>query len=68
VPPELRKEKRAPFIWTRERIVEEIRRRREAGQSVAGRRVPPTLYQAGRKRFGGWSSALEAAESEPRKE
>jgi len=61
VPPELRKEKRAPFIWTRERIIEEIRRRREAGQSIAARGVSPTLYQAGRKRFGGWSRALEAA-------
>jgi len=68
VPPELWKEKRGPFIWTRERIVEEIQRRREAGLSVAARGVPPTLYQAGRKRFGGWSRALEAAGAEPRKE
>jgi len=39
VPPELWKEKQGPFIWTRERILEEIQRRRGAGLSVAARGV-----------------------------
>ncbi len=66
VPKELRKEKRGPWIWTHERILEEIRRLHDVGQSVAARGVPPTLYQAGRKRFGGWGRALEAAGVGPR--
>jgi hypothetical protein len=61
IPRSFWKQERLPPIWPKERIVQEILSRIRAGRSVIGRGVPPTLYQAGRKRFGTWRLALEAA-------
>ncbi len=50
--------------WTREGILEAIRRRHEAGLSIRSSTVLREhggLYNAGRREFGTWSRAVEAA-------
>lgn len=47
--------------WTRQKLVAEIRRRHRAGQTLRSKRVPVRLYEAGRRFFGTWQAAVEAA-------
>jgi len=57
-----------PTKWTRERVVEAIRFEQEQGlpvNSVAMMKRNRNLYAAGRRRFGTWAAALEAATGEP---
>lgn len=57
-----------PTKWTAERVVEAIRDEQEQGlpvNSVAMMKRNKNLYAAGRRRFGTWASALEAATGEP---
>lgn len=52
------------FKWTPERVIDIIRRRQNRGQPVnpmAILRADPNLYAAGRRRFGSWDAALDAA-------
>lgn len=57
-----------PTKWTPQRVIDAIRADIEAGEpvnSVAMVRRNLNLYQAGRRRFGTWASALEAATGRP---
>ncbi len=47
--------------WKREDVLDEIRRIHEAGGSLRGRQVPVSLYETGRRLFGTWQAAVEAA-------
>jgi hypothetical protein len=54
----------AHLMWTSERVIETIRHRQKRGQPVnpmAILRADPSLYAAGRRRFGNWDAALQAA-------
>jgi hypothetical protein len=53
--------------WTRQRVLDRIREDRARGlklNAVAVHRRDTNLYQAGRRRFGTWAAALEAATGE----
>lgn len=57
-----------PFKWTPQLVTDAIRGDIEAGEpvnSVAMVRRNLNLYQAGRRRFGTWAAALEAATGRP---
>jgi hypothetical protein len=57
-----------PTKWTPERVVEAILAEQEQGlavNSVAVMKRNKNLYAAGRRRFGTWAAALEAATGEP---
>lgn len=47
--------------WTRLKVVDQIRRRRQARRSLRANRVPDRLYLAGRRFFGTWKAAVEKA-------
>ena len=53
-----------PLKWAPERVIEKIRKAQAAGlrvNSVAVMKRDRNLYMAGRRRFGTWAAALEAA-------
>jgi len=57
-------EPRPRILWTRERVIDSVRERHQAGRPIAGRGVCREawgLVNAGRKFFGGWRAAVEAA-------
>jgi len=47
--------------WTRASVLAEIRRVHEAGRSLRCNGIPVRLYEAGRRCFGTWESALQKA-------
>jgi hypothetical protein len=52
------------LLWTKERVIERIRTRQAKGQPVNSAQIMDLdryLYAAGRRRFGSWAAALEAA-------
>jgi len=52
--------------WTKTNVIAAIRQDMEAGHSVASndmRRRNENLYMAGRRRFGSWAAAVDAAKS-----
>lgn len=54
----------ANLKWTKERVIEGIRSRQEQGKpvnSVQMMKHDKNLYAAGRRRFGDWATALDAA-------
>lgn len=56
-----------PWKWTRPRVLDRIREDRARGlkvNAVAVHKRDVNLYQAGRRRFGTWAAALEAATGE----
>lgn len=56
-----------PRKWTRQRVLDRIREDRARGlkvNAVAVHKRDVNLYQAGRRRFGTWAAALEAATGE----
>jgi len=48
--------------WTPSKLIAEIRRMHEAGESLNCKAVPVRLYEAARRLYGTWERTLEAAE------
>ncbi|MFN0248646.1 MAG: hypothetical protein ACKV2T_17285 [Kofleriaceae bacterium] len=55
--------KKVPFQkeWDADRVLDEILRRSDAGESLAPSRVPQPLYGAASRYLGSWREAIEAA-------
>ena len=47
--------------WTHDKILGEIRRRYQAGESLKSKQVPNSLMLAASRRFGSWAVALQMA-------
>ena len=47
--------------WTPDKVLAEIRRLHRAGKSLRGKSVPVPLLSIGRRLFGSWEKAIEAA-------
>lgn len=50
-----------PQDWSRALVLKEIRRVHERGEPLAMSRAPTNLVRAGRRHFGSWRQAIEAA-------
>jgi len=48
-------------LWTKALLRAELRRRAQAGESLAPSRVPKALYATGRRLHGNWDGAMRAA-------
>jgi hypothetical protein len=51
----------SPTTWSPELIAKQIRRRSNAGLSIAATKAPQPLVNAGKRYFGSWRAAVEAA-------